>query len=524
MKKHSKHWLVLPAFSLTMVLAACGGSTIPEGATSEGTEGESQEAATDVEQEITYAATSDAVGLSPIMTNDSVSSNVIAQVYETLFVRNPDTMEIEPKLAESYENPDELTWVITLKEGIEFHDGTPFNAEAVKYTFDKLRDPATAAPRASLLEPVESVNVIDENTVEIKTAYPYGPMLAALSHTNASIVSPEADQAQDLMQEPVGTGPFQFVSWTQGESVVLEDFENYWGGAPELEQVTLQVVPEVSTAISMLQTGEVDFIDNLPSDQIDRIRSLENVETIEKEGTPVYYMLFNFDNERFQDPELRRAMAAAIDRDVFVENLNGLGVRSDSVIGPKLFGYTEEADDAGTAYDPELAQQLVEENGFGAEPIKLLVSNRDNYMQMAEIAQAQLTEAGFNVEIETMEWGTFLDATTAGEFDITFLGWSNVTGDGSELLYPNFHSDNVGASNRSRYNNPTFDELVNASRTTVDQDARQQHLIEANQHLLDENVAVVMNHGVVTAATADDVEGLKLDPNGQWFLENVTRE
>lgn len=524
MTKHNKHWLVLLAFALVLILAACGGSTIPEDAATEGDGGEGGEAATGAEQEIIYASTSDAIGLSPILTNDSVSSNVISQVYETLFVRNPETMEIEPKLAESYETPDELTWVIELKEGVEFQDGTPFNAEAVKYTFDKLRDPATAAPRASLLEPVESVNVIDENTVEIKTKYPYGPMLAALSHTNASIVSPTADQAQDLMQDPVGTGPFQFVSWTQGESVVLEAFENYWGGAPELDQITLRVVPEVSTAISMLQAGEVSFLDGLPSDQVDRIRSLENVEVTEQPGTPVYFMLFNFDKERFQDPELRKAMAAAVNRDVFVENLNGLGVRSDSIIGPRVFGYTEDADDGGQEYDPELAEQLVEENGFGEEPIKMLVANRDNFMQMAEIAQAQLTEAGFNVEIETMEWGTFLDATSAGEYDVTFLSWSNVTGDGSELLYPNFHSDNVGASNRSAYNNPEFDELVDASRTAVDQEERLQFLIEANKLLLDENVAVVMNHGVVTAATADDVEGLKLDPNGQWSLENVTRE
>ncbi|WP_088008577.1 glutathione ABC transporter substrate-binding protein [Indiicoccus explosivorum] len=524
MKKLNKNWLVLFVLGfVVMLLAACGGSTIPEEAVTEASE-EGVEAAEDVDQEIVYAATSDAVGLSPIMTNDSVSSNAISQIYETLFVRNPETMEIEPKLAESYETPDDKTWVIHLKEGITFQDGTPFNAEAVKYTFDKLRDPATAAPRASLLEPVESVNVIDENTVEIKTKYPYGPMLAALSHTNASIVSPTADQAQDLMQQPVGTGPFQFVEWTQGESLVLEDNPDYWGGAPELDKVTFKVVPEISTAISMLQTGEVDFIDGLPSDQIDRIRSLDNVEVLEKPGTPVYYLNFNFSKEMNQDPEFRKAVAAAINRDAFVENLNGLGVRSDSVIGPKVFGYTEEADNGGQAYDPELAKQLVEENGYGDQTIKMLVANRDNYMQMAEIAQAQLAEAGFDVAIETMEWGTFLDATAAGEYDLTFLGWSNVTGDGSELLYPNFHSDNIGASNRSQYSNPEFDELVNASRVTVDQDARKQALIEANQLLLDETATVVMNHGVVTAATADDVQGLKLDPNGQWFLENVTRE
>ncbi|TWT16093.1 glutathione ABC transporter substrate-binding protein [Planomicrobium sp. CPCC 101079] len=518
-----KYWLVFLAVLGMILLSACSQSTIPEGAETSDT-GSSSSSAPAEGQEVIYASTTDAVGLSPILTNDSVSSSVIGQVYETLFERDPETLELVPKLAESYENPDELTWTIKLREGVTFQDGTPFNAEAVKYTFDKLRDPATAAPRASLLEPVEEITAVDDTTVEIKTKYPYGSMIAALSHSNASIVSPTADEKQDLMKEPVGTGPFKFVSWSTGDQIVLEKNEDYWGGAPALSKVTFKVVPETSTAISMLQTGEVNFLDALPGEQLSRIEAIENVEVTKQEGTPVYWLSPNHNTERGQNPEFRKAIAAAVDRDAIVEQLNGLGVRNDSIIGPKVFGYSEAAANGATAYDPEAAKQMVEENGFGDEPIKLLAANRGTFVQMAEIVQSQLTEAGFDVQIETMEWATFLDTARAGDYDLTFLSWSNVTGDGSEMLYPNFHSDNVGVSNMSQYNNPEFDKLVEQSRTTVDQAEREKFLNEANELLLNEDVGVVMYHGVVTSATDESIKGLQMDPNGQWSLYNVTRE
>lgn len=207
-------------------------------------------------QEITYATTSKVVGLSPILTNDSVSSSVIEQIYETLFVRDIKTGKIVPQLAESYENPDKNTWKIKLKKNIKFQDGTPFNAEAVKYTFDKLKDPKTAAPRASLLEPVKSIEAPDDYTVILKTDKPYGPMLAALTHSNATIVSPTADKKQDLMTKPVGTGPFKFSKKENGEDIVLVKNEKYWKRPAKLDQVTFKVVPEITTAVSMLQTGK----------------------------------------------------------------------------------------------------------------------------------------------------------------------------------------------------------------------------------------------------------------------------
>ncbi|MDQ0482553.1 glutathione ABC transporter substrate-binding protein [Guptibacillus hwajinpoensis] len=505
--------VALVLFIFVLALAGCSGES------SSGSDG-----GKDVSQELTYAATSDIVGLSPIDTNDSVSSAMIEQVYETLFVRDPKTMEIKPQLAESYENPDDTTWKIKLKEDVTFHDGTPFNAEAVKYTFEQFLDEERAAPRASLLEPIESVEVEGEYTVVINTKEPYGPLLAALSHTNASIVSPEADQSGDLNEQPVGTGPFTFVEWVQGDKVTLEANEDYWQGAPDLKKVTMKVVPEYSTAVSMLQTGEVQFLDNISSEHLPRIESMENVEIDTKEGTPVYYLGFNMNKEPFNDPKFREAIAHAIDREAYVNQLGGLGIQNDSIIGPKVFGYKEEAKDAGYDFDTDIAKQMLEDNGYANQKITLLAANTGNYMKMAEIVQAQLSDVGLDVSIESMEWGTFLDTTTQGKFEMTFLGWSNSTADGSELLYPNLHSDNLGSSNRTGYDNSEFDALVDASRVSVDQVEREKKLHEANMMALEDAVWIPMHHGVVTAAYDQSVKGLELDPTGQWSLYNVHRE
>jgi len=471
--------------------------------------------------EIVYATTNDAPGLSPIDTNDSVTSDVTIQVYETLFVLNPETMEAEPLLAESYETPDENTWIIKLREDVEFHDGTPFNAEAVKYTFDQLKDPERGAPRGSLLAPVDSIEVSDEYTVVLKTKDPYGPMLAALSHTNAAIVSPTADQEGDINKEPVGTGPYVFDEWIQGDRIVIKRNENYWREPAQIEKVTYLVLPDMNTAISMLEAGDVNLIINFPSDHLSRIESLNNVEVIKSEGTRVSYFGFNTEKEPYNDLAFRQAVAYAIDQEAYVSQLNGLGIHNESIIGPKIFGYNDEDKNEAYPYDPEKAKQLIEENGYTGQEMKILVSDTDNYMKMAEIVQSQLTEVGINAKLETMEWGAFLDTARDGGFETLFLGWANSTADGSELLYPNLHSDNIGSTNYSRYSNPEFDKIVEESRTIVDQEARKDVLSSANIMAMKDAPWIVMEHGTVTAAYDNSLDGVVISPNSDWFLYDM---
>lgn len=507
-----KKWftsLLAVLFVLSLALTGCSSSSSSGGS------------AGDAKQELTYATTSKVVGLSPILTNDSVSSTVIEQIYETLFVRDSKG-EIVPHLAESYENPDENTWVIKLKKDIKFHDGTPFNAESVKYTFDKLKDPATAAPRASLLAPVSSIEVQDEHTVVLKTEKPYGPMLAALTHSNAAIVSPTADKKQDLMKDPVGTGPFKFSEKVNGDDIVLVKNEDYWQKPAKLDKITFTVVPEVSTAISMLQTGKVQLIDALAPELMPRLEKIKNVETQKVDGTPVYYLAFNMEKAPMNDLKFRQAVSHAINREGYLKKLNGLGVYSNSFIGPEVFGHPK--DDKGPNFDQEKAKELVKASGFDKKEIKMLVANTASYMNMAEVIQAQLKEAGIPAKIETLEWGTYLDVSKKGDFDITIAGWSNVTGDGSELLFPRLHSANIDATNLSRYKDAELDKLIDQSRSVVDQEQRQEILTKADEYVMTQLPVLPIYHGIASAAYDKSVKGFKMEPTGQWSLYSVHRE
>src|SRR5699024_8731733 len=292
----------------------------------------------------------------------------------------------------------------------------------------------------------------------------------------------------------VGTGPFVFEEWVEGDHITLTKNEDYWRDPAALDEVTYKVVPETSTAISMLETGEVNLLVNIPSDHVSRVESLDGVNFDKEAGTRVSYLGFNMEKEPFTDKAFRQAVAYGVDQEAYVNQLNGLGIHNESIIGPKIFGYNEGDQDAAYPYDPEKAKEMIEENGYNGEQVTLLVADRDNYVKMAEIVQPQLEEIGLKVKIEKMEWATFLDTTRNGNYEMTFLGWANSTADGSELLYPNLHSDNIDASNYSRYNNPEFDKLVEESRNTVDQDLRKEKLQEANVMVMEDAPWIVMEH------------------------------
>mgnify|MGYP003785012905 CR=1 FL=1 len=473
---------------------------------------------------LTYGQAAEVAGLSPILTNDSASSAANAQMYETLFTRNPVNNMIEPKLALSYETPDDLTWVIHLRKGVKFHDGTDFDAHAVKFTFERLLDPEVAAPRASLLASIASIEVIDDFTLELKTHDPDGLFLANLTHDNSAIVSPAAvEKYGNLMKNPVGTGPFRFKQMVSGDSITMERFDGYWGGPAKLDEIVFRVIPEAATRVAMLETGEVDFIDSIPGEQLPRLEANPDIRVVKSRGTPVRYLSFNFEKEPWDNLLVRQAVAHAVNIDDILLTMDGLGYKSIGVVGPMVFGYKPEIEELAFPYDLEKGKELLAEAGFpnGFKTVLWTTNSSEDYVRNAQIIQAQIKKIGIDAEIKILDWAAYLDATLVGDTDMFLLGWSNLTQDGGGCVFPNLHSSNAGSSNRSYYKNPEADKLIEATMITTDQAERLELLHAANEYLTKDIAWLSLWHQVNIIAMRTNVSGLQMSPVADWELYPV---
>lgn len=468
------------------------------------------------------ALTAAFTGFDPLRTNDQASTYVNAQIYETLY-RIGTAGDYIPLLAEELPefSPDGKSATVRLRKGIKFHDGTPFNAQAVKYTFSLIKDPKFGSARASLAASIASMDVLDDYTIRFNLSYPDGVLLAKLAHTNSAIVSPTAQAKQDLMVKPVGTGPYKFVSSVSGSNVVLTRNDQYWGKLPVIKNVTMTVIQDESTAIARMETGEADFMPELSVPQIDRVKSIPGVKVGTSESARITYVMLrpnSWVNPLMGKKEFRVAIAKALDTKGYVESImENYAAWSGSIIGPKVFGYTPQAESYGYKYDPAAAKAAIKANHWENEKIKFLVPSTPQYSKMGEFFQANLKAVGFNnVQIETIDWSAWLtESKLPNRFDLSLAGWANVTRDGTELLEPNWESK---VSARSKIDNPEFDKLVYQGKTTTNKAERIKKLDAANKMILQEAWAVPVYNAVNIFAYNDAYANVTNDVSGTFYL------
>ncbi|AJD92443.1 glutathione-binding protein gsiB precursor [Jeotgalibacillus malaysiensis] len=534
-------WAFLLTLVLAMFLAACaggsddadsgdggstddGGSETEDGATAEGGSG----------GDLMLNVLSDASSLDPHGSNDVPSSNIQANIYETLVFQNADN-EIEPLLAESWEAVDDLTWEFKLREDVTFHDGSAFNAEVVKANLDRVLDPDVASPRGFLYEMITEVNVIDEYNVQIVTEYPFAPLLAHLSHSGGGMISMDAIEADYaameegsepgsvIAQEPVGTGFFKFESWTPGEEIVLSNNEEHWDGGAQVDTVTFRVVPESGTRVAELETGNAHIIDPLQPNEVSRVDNLDNASAQIQGSTSLSYLGFNMEQEPFDNQQVRQAISMAVDKASIIEGIyEGYGVPAVGPIPPGVFGYDESVEPL--EYNMDEARALLEEAGF-ADGFSTTIMTNDNPQRVdtAVLVQEALAELNIDVEIEVVEFGSFLDETAAGNHDMFILGWSTPTADADYATYALFHSSQVGApGNRSFLQDDEVDSLLDQGRQETDQDARAEIYSQLQERLVEVAPMVYIHHQEYLTGVSDNVSGFSTLPNGLYQLKDVT--
>jgi peptide/nickel transport system substrate-binding protein len=482
---------------------------------------------------LTIVRPTDPVALDPHLETTAPGSWVFSQVLEPLITFNQQ-MEIEGRLATDWEFIDTDRLRFTLREGVRFHDGTPFNAEAVKFTWERAFFSDPPGRWASIGGPFQAVEIVDEYTVDIVTTIPYGPLLQTMTMPYTGIVSPTAVEAmgEEFSRAPVGTGPFKFVEWRANDRIVLEANDDYWRGRPALDQVIFRTVPEEGARMLSLRTGEADMV-LFPA--VSDLPALEADPNFIVEGAPgvgVFYLAFNLDRPDVADVRIRQAVAHAIDRELIVDAiLEGGGVLATSVIGEPVFGYRDMELLERYPYDPERAVALLEEAGYtrgadgwmrdaNGEVLKLdaLPSNGRSTKdrEIAEVLQEFLRQVGIDVELHLFEWATTFTLMRGEtlDYDLNSFAWYTTTADADYTMYSNYVSTEVPPAswNRWRYANPDVDEWLKAARASLDPDERAELYGRVQDQLAIDLPAIPLYGSYEVAVLSADVTGYVAHP------------
>lgn len=479
------------------------------------------------EKAFVYALQADASNLDPQVGIDSQSLTVTSRkVYENLITVDKEN-KIVPMLATEWKQIDPLTLEFTLRKGVKFHDGTDFNAAAVKATFDRLLDPTAKKTRRTMFTPVVEVKVIADDKVQFITDKPFAPLLLHLAHPAGSILSPKAiaadkDGSKPLAQNPVGTGPLVFEKWTKGESVVLKRNDGYWGTKISVPQVIFKTVPEDGTRMAMVKKGEAQAGEMVPVTEADRISKDSDLNLVRTLSYRVEFLAMNVTKAPFDNPKVRQAVSEVMDYDAILKGVySGVGKKEVSNLSPDVFGY--KAGMEPYPHDVANAKKLMAEAGYGdGIKVTLITADRKIRVKLAEVLQAELKEIGITVEIRPMEFGAYIEESKKGNYELNLTGWSNMTGDGDYCYAAPYTKAGLpGGENNSRYENPKVNELIAAARQETNLEKRKAIYGEIQDIIREDRPTITTQVTEFLVVTQKNVQGLWVTPGGILVLDNV---
>ena len=425
--------------------------------------------------------------------------------------------KMQPVLAESWTvSEDKLNWTFKLRKGIKFHDGTPFNAAAVKYTFDRIKDPEIGSPRKSTAKVIKEVKVVDDHTVTFVTSKPFAPFLAQLSAYNLAIISPAAAKkhGKKYGEHPAGTGAFKLHSWTPGEKMVFARNEEFWGDKAYLDKVEVRIVPEDSARVMALLSGDVDVIASVPPIMIKKLKQSKQVKVYQGTGFRTIYVGMNNKVPPFDNVKVRQALTHAINPEAIVKGvLGGVGTLGGGFESPVIPGAHKNL--PPYKYDPALAKKLLAEAGYPDGFKTEFYTPTGRYLmdrQVAEAVQAQLKEVGVEAKIQTPDWGTLRSLLDKyDQVPMFLMGKGSPTGDLDLTLTLTTNCN--ARMNHFAYCNPEVDKLIDLQRGVVDVDERYKVLAQIQEVFYEEAPAVVLYYQDQVFGQRANIHGLWINPN-----------
>jgi len=497
---------------------------------------------------IVEALGTEPTNLNPFKAARQPESTVLGLIFESLFVIN-DKLETEPLLVDSWKvSEDQLTWTFTLKKGIKFHDGTPLNAEAVKFSLERHKE----GTRGKLLKNVKEIKFVDEYTVVLMLEKPYPLLLTKLANHWVGIVSPTAVKKGGEewgSKVIVGTGPLKFKKWITGDRIILERNEDY-NHAPSfvsnkgpayVDGWIIRFIPEPTTLLAELMEGNVDISDYVTERDVPRVKENPKTDLVMAKSTSAIYLAINCSskNEPYNDVRVRQALAHAINQKAVIKAaMAGVGAPLYTPISPSVKGFwkgSEEIGEKNTRYDPERAKRLLEEAGWkdtdgdgvreknGQElELVFMAFTIARYKRVAEVATPMLKEAGFKVKLLILEAGDLYERVLAQKHDLLSTGMVGSQGNAIDDMVLMLHSQSLGSITQwSHYSNPEMDRLLNLARYSPNTQEREQALINAQKIAAEDTVVVPIANAMEIFGYKKNIGGVDNYIKHPWAFDQV---
>ncbi|MBL4953573.1 ABC transporter substrate-binding protein [Neobacillus sp. OS1-32] len=535
MKNKTLKMLLISILAISMFLVGCNSKTNKQADDSK----KPADSSAPAKDTLVYGRGGDSVSLDPITTTEGETFKVTINIFETLLNYGEQDTTIHPGLAEKWKVSDDgLQYTFHLRQGVKFHDGTDFNADAVIYNFNRwMNGNEKQFPYYTMFggfkkdkgHVIKEIKALDDHTVQFILKRPQAPFLKNLAMSMFGIASPAAlkKYGDDFRKNPVGTGPFKFVEWKANDRIVIEKNPDYWDKSlPKLNKIIFRVIPENTARLNALANGEIDVMDGLNNSDEATVLANDKLQIIERPSMNIGYIGLTTTRKPLDNKLVRQAINHAIDKKTIIDAFyGGKALPAKNPMPPSIEGYNDAIEDY--PYDLEKAKALLKEagleKGFTIDLWAMPVARpyMPEAQKVAEVIQESLSKINIKANIKSVDWATYLDKANKGEFDMFMLGWTGDNGDPDNFIYTLLDKDSIGSNNYAQYSNDKLHDILIEAQTIADQEKRNELYKKAQEIVHEDAPWVPLVHSTPLLAASKDVVNYLPHPTGSECLSKV---